>query len=258
VKVILCGQGGDELLCGYLKYWGFYLQSLFRSGNLARGLRVLSELAAGGTALPYVRLNEAKRYLPRLLVPKAIDIRGPRLHGVESQLDIGLGVGGVVQRQLADMYRFSLPALLHYEDRMSMALAREIRLPYLDYRLVNLLLPLAPHWKMRRGWSKWVFRKAMEQDLPTEIAWRRDKQGFSNPQSEWLKMELRPQVEALLRQEMVTAAHGLVDQPALRRRYEAYCRSPVGHGPLSFKDIFNPIALELWARRFGELLDFTA
>ena len=257
VKVILCGQGGDELLCGYLKYWGFYLQSLLRSGNLVRGLRVLSELAAGGTALPYVRLNEAKRYLPKALVPRPIDIRGPRLHGVESQLDIGLGVGGVVERQLADMYRFSLPALLHYEDRMSMALAREIRLPYLDYRLVNLLLPLAPQWKMRRGWSKWVFRKAMEQDLPPEIAWRRDKQGFSNPQSEWLKIELRPQLEALLREEMVTAAHGLVDQAALRRRYDVYCRSPAGRGPLSFKDIFNPIALELWARRFGEFLDFT-
>ena len=218
---------------------------------------MLSELAAGGTALPYVRLNEAKRYLPKALVPRPIDIRGPRLHGVESQLDIGLGVGGVVERQLADMYRFSLPALLHYEDRMSMALAREIRLPYLDYRLVNLLLPLAPQWKMRRGWSKWVFRKAMEQDLPPEIAWRRDKQGFSNPQSEWLKIELRPQLEALLREEMVTAAHGLVDQAALRRRYDVYCRSPAGRGPLSFKDIFNPIALELWARRFGEFLDFT-
>ena len=114
--------------------------------------------------------------------PEDIDIRGPRLRGNGFLLDIGLGRGGVVDRQLADLYRFSLPALLHYEDRMSMALGREIRLPYLDYRLVTLLLPLDPRWKMRQGWSKWVFRKAMERDLPPEIVWRRDKQGFANPQ----------------------------------------------------------------------------
>src|SRR5207245_4811867 len=67
VKVILCGQGDDELLCGYLTYWAFYLQSLLRSGNLVRGLRVLSELAAGGTAPPYGPPQQAKRYLPTAL-----------------------------------------------------------------------------------------------------------------------------------------------------------------------------------------------
>ncbi len=258
VKVLLCGQGGDELLCGYLKYWGFYLQSLMRSGRWGTGVRVLSQLAARGTALPQFRLNEAKRYLPPWLVPKQIDIRGPRLQGDDCLVDISLGAGGLVDRQLEDFYRFSLPALLHYEDRMSMAFAREIRLPYLDYRLVNLLLPLAPQWKMRGGWSKWVFRKAMAADLPPEIVWRRDKQGFANPQSEWLKRELQPQIGALLRGDMVTAACGLVNQSALRRRYDAYCRSSGDHGPISFKDIFNPIALEIWARQFKRFLTLEA
>ena len=258
VTVILCGQGADELLCGYLKYWGFYLESLVRAGRWGTALKVMSEVAARGTVLPHLRVNEAKRYLPQRLRPKEIDIRGPRLAGNDFLVDIRLGGGGVVQRQLADLDRFSLPALLHYEDRLSMALSREIRLPYLDDRLVDLLLPLAPRWKMRHGWSKWVFRKAMERDLPAEIAWRRDKQGFSNPQSEWLKTDLRPQVDALLREDMLTAAHGLVNQDALRRRYAAYCRSATDRGVISFKDVFNPIALEIWARRFEEFLDFEA
>jgi asparagine synthase (glutamine-hydrolysing) len=254
VPVILCGQGGDELLCGYLKYWGFHLQSLARAGRWGAALRVSSEVAMRGTVLPELRVNEAKRYLPAGLQPRGIDIRGPRLRQQDYFLDIGLGEGGVVDRQLADLDRFSLPALLHYEDRMSMALAREIRVPFLDYRLVSQLLPLAPKWKMRDGWSKWVFRKAMEPDLPAEIAWRRDKQGFATPQSEWLRNHLRPQVEAMLREEMFTAALGFVDQPALRRRYEAYCRYPADRGLLSFKDVFNPIALEIWARRFASFL----
>ncbi|MGH7546738.1 MAG: asparagine synthase (glutamine-hydrolyzing) [Gemmatimonadales bacterium] len=254
VTVILCGQGGDELLCGYLKYWGFYLQSLFRSGQFATGLRVFSELATRGTVLPHLRLSEAKRYLPKQLMPKEIDIRGPALHTDDVVLDIGLRGEGVVDRQLADLSRFSLPALLHYEDRMSMAFGREIRLPYLDYRLVTMLLPLAPSWKMRHGWSKWAFRKAMELDLPADIVWRRDKQGFSNPVSEWLKIQLRPHVERMLRDDMLIAAHGFVDQRALRRRFEAYCRYPADRGPLSFKDIFNSVVLEIWARRFEGFL----
>jgi len=254
VTVILCGQGADELLCGYIKYWGFYLQSLWRTGQWGKALRVFGDVAKRGTVLPHIRVNEAKRYLPERLRPREIDIRGPNLTGHDFLLDIGLGEGGVVDRQLADLYRFSLPALLHYEDRMSMALGREIRLPYLDYRLVSTLLPIAPGWKLRDGWSKWMFRKAMESDLPREIAWRRDKQGFSNPQGEWLKIQLRPQIEAMLQEEMLTASLGLVNQPALRRRYEAYCRYPADRGPLSFKDVFNPVALEIWARRFESFL----
>jgi asparagine synthase (glutamine-hydrolysing) len=255
VPVILSGQGADELLCGYLKYWGFHVQSLARTGYWGAALRVISDVARQGTLLPQLRVSEAKRYMPAGLQPRWIDIRGPRLKEHAYRLDIGLGEGGVLERQLADLSRFSLPALLHYEDRMSMAMGREIRVPFLDHRLVNQLLPLAPKWKMRDGWSKWVFRKAMEADLPPEIAWRKDKRGFSSPQSEWLKNDLRPQVEAILRDPMFTAELGFIDQPALRRRYEAYCRYPTDRGPLSFKDIFNPLAFEIWARCFASFLE---
>ena len=254
VTVILCGQGGDELLCGYLKYWGFYLQSLVQARRWGAAARVAAEVTWRGTVLPYVRLNEGKRYLPAALRPKDIDIRGPRLRESDSPLTLGLGEGGLVARQRDDLCRLSLPVLLHYEDRMSMALSREIRLPFLDHRVVSLLLPLAPQWKLRDGWSKWVFRKAMERELPREIAWRKDKQGFDNPQSQWLRGELRSDVETLLGQELLTARAGLIDPAALRQRYNAYRRQGTDRGAMSFKDIFNPLALEIWARRFEPFL----
>ena len=254
VTVILTGQGADELLCGYLKYWGFYLQSLCQRGQGFAALRVLSDLIRQGTAIPQFRISEAKRYLPRMLRPRGVDIRGPRLKEIQSSLDLGLGAGGVVGRQLADLCRFSVPALLHWEDRMSMALAREIRVPYLDYRLVTMLLPLAPEWKLREGWSKWVFRKAMEPYLPKEITWRKDKQGFVIPQGEWLKTVLQPPVTALLNSDLLTSASGLIDQAALQRRYAAYCRQSPDGGPISSSDVFKPIALELWMRRFEGFL----
>jgi len=131
-----------------------------------------------------------------------------------------------------------------------MAASREIRLPFLDYRLVNLLLPLDPQWKLRDGWTKWIFRQAMKDWLPPPIVWRKDKQGFINPQGEWLKHELRPAIERLLREDLLIVQTGLVDRDALARRYQAYSSQPPLRGAYSFKDVFNPIALELWARRF--------
>src|SRR3989440_753783 len=256
VTVILCGQGGDELLCGYLKYWGFYLQSLARARQWGTAAVVAAAATWRGTVLPYVRLNEGKRYLPIALRPTGVDIRGPLLRGMDSLLPLGLGAEGVVGRQRDDLCRLSLPALLHYEDRMSMAMSREIRLPFLDYRVVSLLLPLAPQWKLRDGWSKWIFRKAMEGDLPHEIPWRKDKQGFDNPISQWLRRELRSDVENLLGDELLTGRAGLIDALGLRQRYAAY-RNGTDRGAMSFKDIFNPLALEIWARRFEPFLSLT-
>ena len=131
-----------------------------------------------------------------------------------------------------------------------MAAAREIRLPFLDYRLVSLLVSLPVEYKLRDGWTKWIFRRAMEGVLPEEIAWRKDKQHFIVPQNEWFRSELRGQVLKLLATEWLTEHLGLIDRPKLRARYEAYLRQTTGNGLLSFKDIFSPIALELWARRF--------
>ena len=135
-----------------------------------------------------------------------------------------------------------------------MASAREIRLPFLDYRLVSLLVPLPVRYKLRDGWTKWIFRRAMDTLLPREIAWRKDKQHFIVPQNEWFRCELREEVLRLLKTEWVTERIGLIDRRNFRRRYDAYLQQPIQYGRLGFKDIFSPIALELWARRFEKYL----
>ncbi len=254
ITSILSGQGADELLCGYLKFTGFYLGQLVRQGHIATAARVLAGFARRGTVLRQFEFSEARRYNP-LLRRVGIDIRGPRLMEANCTMPTGLGNGGVIGRQHADLYQFSVPGLVHYEDRSAMAWSREIRLPFLDYRLVNLLLPLDPQWKMRDGWTKWIFRQAMKDWLPQPIVWRKDKQGFINPQSEWLKHELRPAIERfLLREDLLIVRNGLIDRGALARRYQAYCAQPPLRGAYSFKHVFNPIVLELWARRFESQL----
>ena len=90
----------------------------------------------------------------------------------------------------------------------------------------------------------------MEPLLPKEIAWRKDKQGFTLPSDEWMKNELRLKIEDFLNGPMLTADAGFVDALTAGQLFGDYCRQAPERGKISSKDIFSIIALELWARKF--------
>ena len=90
----------------------------------------------------------------------------------------------------------------------------------------------------------------MEPFLPPAIAWRKDKQYFTVPQERWLRFELKDEVYSLLKSEWVSESLGLINKNKFRRRYDAYVKQHPKESRFSSKDIFSPIALELWARRF--------
>src|SRR5947207_6334191 len=77
-----------------------------------------------------------------------------------------------------ELTRTRLPALLRYEDRLSMAFSIESRVPFLDHRLVELAFALPDRVKRRAGWSKYGLRRAVDGVLPRSVVWRRDKKGF--------------------------------------------------------------------------------
>jgi asparagine synthase (glutamine-hydrolysing) len=97
------------------------------------------------------------------------------------------GSGRVEDLQVGDLTRFSLPSLLRYEDRNSMAFGIEARLPFLDYRFAEFMLALAPEMKLRNGQTKAPLREAFRGVVPDAVLDRRDKLGFAPPQSRWLK-----------------------------------------------------------------------
>ncbi|HYA42909.1 MAG TPA: asparagine synthase (glutamine-hydrolyzing) [Syntrophobacteraceae bacterium] len=250
ITVILSGQGADELLCGYRKYLGFYLQHLASRHEYFKAAKVCSEFLHQGTIISQFSVREAKRYLPSALKPSEPPVLGSALCGFRPQ-PMGMSANMTVQeRQALDLKRFSVPILTHYEDRMSMAWSREIRLPFLDYRIMDFLVPLAMERKLNKGWTKFILRKAMEPFLPPDIVWRKDKQGFLNPEAEWLKKYFRTQVEEYFSPESMIFKKHLVNRRNLLRKYEIYCSQKDGKGNIWSKDIFNPLALEVWLRRF--------
>ncbi|HLA70986.1 MAG TPA: asparagine synthase (glutamine-hydrolyzing), partial [Steroidobacteraceae bacterium] len=256
LTVILSGQGADELLLGYRKFLGFYLQSLVRRGRILRATGVLGACLANGTFAGQFDIGDAKRYVGFLRRFASLRsgqsefaIEGEALRGWAAE-NLGLGDGTLVERQRRDLLKLSVPSLCHYEDRMSMANSREIRLPFLDSRLIDLLMRAPDSYKLRRGWTKYALRAAMRDLLPPQITWRKDKQGFSNPEGEWLKHELEPVVRDAFASTSAMSGKGLIDSVALLRKYEQYRLQPPGKGTIWYREIFAPLALELWLRRF--------
>jgi asparagine synthase (glutamine-hydrolysing) len=252
LTVILSGQGADEILLGYRKFLGFYLQSLLRHGRWVKALSVLGGFLRSRTVLGQFQLSNAKRYVRALRVVSGRSseaIAGEFLSGWQS-VPLGLGHGSLAERQLLDVRCYSVPSLCHYEDRMSMAWGREIRLPFLDSRLIDMLIRAPDDYKIRDGWTKYALRKAMEPQLPPSICWRRDKQGFSNPQGEWLKRELRDEVREAFSSDGLLARKGILNSRNLLSMFERYCRQPPDGGLIWYREMFAPFSLELWMQRY--------
>lgn len=193
IKVLLGGQGGDEAFCGYHKYQVIRLRRLLREGPRGEALGaaaamlplLLSELRGLG---PYMRA--LRRYMPGGAVPSALRLPEPP----------PFELGGGLDRQALDITRFSLPTLLRYEDRNSLGNGVESRLPYLDYRLVELGLALPEGLKLRGGYGKWVMREAVGAKVPGEIRWARFKRGFDVPLGRWVSAGLGESLRARLHQ----------------------------------------------------------
>ena len=256
IKVVLTGQGADELLCGYPKYLGFQVQQLLRSGSVLNAIATLSGFLWNRSVLPQFSISRARRYIPWVSDSSSTNYVGD-LFSDYAPLQLGLARGkSVVDRQWEDVQRYSVPALLHSEDRMGMAHSREVRAPFLDYRLVELLLSLPIEKKLRRGWTKYIFRKALSDYMPGEITWRRDKQGFVNSQSEWIKTTLRERIlDDYFASDSRIFQYGIIQRQKLLSTYRAFCEQPPDRGSIWFRDIFAPLTLEVWLRHYDNFID---
>jgi asparagine synthase (glutamine-hydrolysing) len=137
--------------------------------------------------------------------------------------------------------RVPLPLYLRIEDRNSMAHSVEVRLPYLDYRLVSLILNLPAEWKLRGPWTKFVLREGMRGRIPEAVRCRVDKMGFPVPTSKWLRAELfEPMMDVLGSQ--AARERGLYNTGEIRRDAERFRR---GELQVSSK-LFDVTQTELW------------
>jgi len=192
LKVMLDGQGSDEQLAGYSGNDTALYTGMLRRGSI---LRLASEINA--YRQEHGRLPIAQMILSLRNVVPAVDallpprLRVKRVAPAWLSAEVASADGDVPPIDLQDSLRrqtfdTSLPVLLRYEDRNSMAWSIESRVPFLDYRLVEFLAGLPDQMKLHRGLTKVVLRSALADVLPQAIGARRDKMGFVTPERAWL------------------------------------------------------------------------
>jgi asparagine synthase (glutamine-hydrolysing) len=235
VTVLLSGQGGDETLLGYLKFFFFHVQLLLKAGKYLDAMELIARSALHRTAVTQFRMSEARRYLQH----NRRGIWQAMLR--DSQRTPVWQCGDIRSRQIADICHYSVPALTHYEDRNSGAHSLEVRHPFLDHRLVNFVVNLPTELKIHGGWTKYILRAALP-EMPAALRWRRDKQGFLVPEQLWLRRELVPVIQRRFRGSTLAELDILNDKKFL----QYYDRFLAGNS-IASSDIARVLIAEIWA-----------
>jgi asparagine synthase (glutamine-hydrolysing) len=274
VRVVLGGQGGDEIFGGYARYLMMYLEesikgSIFESQDPARHVVTL------GGVLPHLSMLQAyvpllKRFWARGLFDSmeqryyALVNRDPDLlahftpeflagrdesalyEAFELQFNdilhkVPSGGSALFNRMTAYDTRTLLQSLLHVEDRMSMAASLESRLPLLDHRIAELVFRMPPLYKFRDGRSKAALRAAATSIVPNEVLERKDKMGFPVPFVEWARGALRPFIRETLLGESARA-RGIYNLAGIARLIDGESR----YG----RELWGLLCLEMWFQVF--------
>jgi asparagine synthase (glutamine-hydrolysing) len=243
IPVLLDGQGGDETLLGYTKYYASYLATVWREHGLAAALRSRAMASRNNADMSLINttkylvacLSAPMRHLlytwrHRYLVPM------PRIPKHLS--DFSRATWDCFNLQVLEITKTNLPVLLRYEDKNSMAHSIEARLPLLDYRAVETALSLPGSVKIRDGWSKWVLRSFMEGRMPSEVVWRRNKFGFEAPERLWLDRHAEVMRNKILASPLLAS---LSDDKLLRKLWNSLDR----------RSRWRLYSVALWEEEFG-------
>lgn len=255
VKVLLDGQGGDELLAGYHPCFDYFWGGLARQGHW---LELWHELSAYrdlfGKSIPYLTLRTMRPFAPTALqglARRRLNLGGTLGLNADFSRTFGRHVVEFVYRgrdplhdYLYDVTRYGLPRLLRYEDRNSMAHSIEARVPFLDHQLVEYLFSLPAGQKIKRGLTKVVLRNAFREVMPDPVRLRTSKMGFVTPESSWLANELKDWLNEIIRSESFRS-RGYFNVPQIIKVIDDHM---AGRRDAS-RIIWRWINLELWLRQ---------
>ncbi len=263
VKVVLGGQGGDELYIGYARYLVAYLEkclhgAIFATANQQKYAvsldSVIPHLPLLQNYVPMLQhswreglfTNEDERYF-RLInrSENSQHLYSPEIFtGYSSfaqyqQIFNKADLHSLINRMTYFDLKASLPALLQVEDRTSMAVSLESRVPLLDHRIVEFLATVPPNIKFAQGQSKYLFRQAIKNVIPEPVLSRQDKMGFPMPIQQWFKDCARDFVMEILFSNRARQ-RGIYNIQAIEQMYQQehqYSRI-----------IWGVLCLELWHR----------
>jgi asparagine synthase (glutamine-hydrolysing) len=267
VKVALTGQGADEPWAGYDRYLGMRISEFY-----SRLPQALTKTLLGKIGERWVKNEVLKRGLGSLhekdVLTRMVNVYSFFSSSMKSQLfkpwvkdqiscdgqEAKLALQQL-QSEVADLdpltqilymdTRTNLPDdLLMVGDKTSMANSLEVRVPFLDYRLIEFIETLPPNLKLRGLNGKYLHKKAMEKWLPKEIVYRK-KKGFANPIGEWLRTSMRQFVRNALLSESA-AVNRYFSPDFIKETLEKHEQNQEQHR----RHIYLLLSFELWHQQF--------
>jgi asparagine synthase (glutamine-hydrolysing) len=273
MKVVLGGQGGDEIFGGYARYLVAYFEQCIKAaidGTMHDGNFVVtyeSIIPQLGTLREYKPLlqqfwreglfgNLDERYF-RLInrapdLGDAIDWNTLGDYSPFETFSKIFSADNVRKESYFDSmthfdFKTLLPALLHVEDRVSMAHGLESRVPFVDAEVVEFAATLPADVKFKHGHLKHALKRAMRDAVPAAITDRRDKMGFPVPLSDWMKGELREFVLECFSSDRAQSRAYLDPRFDVRKLIDQ-------EGKFS-RDLWGLLSLELWQQQFHDRAD---
>lgn len=267
VKVALSGEGGDEALGGYARYfWGPMAARLAHSPSMLaatiRGIAssmptrthgLLNFVRRAGKLARSIRLSESERYLSWFdifsateragLQPDGEDLSAERIEGLFGRAR-ELGFDEVQRLQFVDFGTFLVDNLLMKSDKLSMAHSLEVRVPLLDRPLVEFALGLPMRAKISAWAGKVLLRRFVRAELPRAIAGR-PKRGFEIPVDRWFRENETADLRSGLTDGALVRSLGFS-----RNAIEAVVTRHL-RGEDMGRQLFSLLTLDLWARRYG-------
>jgi len=188
--VLLDGQGGDETLLGYERYYPAYLLDL-NFFDMIKGFfssSKNSKLSKLEIIKYFLYFTNSKIRIKRLK-QKNYFFKNNYIEEASFSLikENSTNYLNIFDLQYEELYKTQLPQLLKYEDRNSMKNSIETRLPFIDYKVVERALSINNRFKINKGWTKNILRKSVEGILPHDVIWRKNKMGFEAPEKTWLE-----------------------------------------------------------------------
>ncbi|HEX8649706.1 MAG TPA: asparagine synthase (glutamine-hydrolyzing) [Pyrinomonadaceae bacterium] len=266
VKVVLSGDGGDELFAGYTRYVldrkrsGFaLLPRAVRKGLMQPLGRRLPHGAPGRNYIHnvafdpldryiedisiFTRLNKRALYTPEFRARLGEDAAASRYRDYAARVSTGDAVDPLLY---LDSKTYLPGDILTKVDRMTMAASLEARVPLLDHRLIEFVTRIPASLKMKGLETKYIFKRAVRELVPAEIL-DRPKQGFGVPIQQWINEQLRERVHGTLT-EARTEQRGYVEPAYVRLLLDEHERGRRDHSA----ELWTLFMLELWHRDFAD------
>ncbi len=245
-RVVLNGQCGDETMFGYERYYAYYFLDLLKKGKVTQAVQEYG-LASKHSKIDSANLAKMFAYFNSPLVRDGTKIKAAKTYVSDDviaarqkdELHKLLYPSSLQQLQKNELTATQLTHIVRFDDRMYMSASIESRIPFMDYKFVELASQIPPEFKIKNGYTKCIMREIFDSRMPKEVTWRINKMGFGAPVETWARQFSKDYLLDLARNAKTAAYFKLnqVEKSILAGNNQS--------------TVFNFVQAELFARQFN-------